>query len=254
MRLLLIGCGAIGKVLAGLLVSIPGVEEVLVYDRNSERAREVATSHPRVRTVEDVEPWVSRVDIVVEAASPEAVRTYGPTILKHGKPFVVLSSAALMDEKLRKELVSMALDNNTKVYVPSGAIGGIDLLRAAKMLHVHKVSLTSRKPWRALHPMSKKEKVWEGAPGEAVTRFPRSMNIAATVALAMEDEKVDVKVLSGEEEKINEHRLRIEGDFGSFEVLARNVPTEENPSSSLVAALSTAALVKRILSPIEVGT
>ena len=253
MRLLLIGCGAIGKTLAGLLVSIPGVEELLVYDRNPERAKELAANQPGVRTVEAVEPWVSRVDLVVEAASPEAVRSYGPTTLKQGKPFVVLSSAALMDEKLRKELESLALENHTKVYIPSGAIGGVDMLRAAKMLRVHSVSLTSRKPRKALGSKGEGEKIWVGEPGEAVTRFPRSMNIAATVALAIEDKRVDVKVLSGDED-VNEHRLKIEGDFGSFEVLARNVPTEENPSSSIVAALSTAALIKRILSPIEVGT
>lgn len=86
---------------------------------------------------------------MVEAASPEAVRELVPVVLEAGRDVVVMSVGALMDPELRKMLEETASRNNATIHVPSGAIVGLDGLKAASVGTIESVKLVTRKPPRS---------------------------------------------------------------------------------------------------------
>ena len=125
--------------------------------------------------------------VIVEAASQQAAKDYVPKIVAAGIELIVMSTGALLD--LNVDL--------SKVHVPSGAIGGLDALSSAALAGIDEVILTSRKNPKAFGTDNKEEKVvYEGYAEEAARKFPREMNVAATLALTVKPAKVKVQVVS----------------------------------------------------------
>lgn len=141
----IVGCGAIANLIAGFVRDgkVP-VELGFFYDRDLERAENLA-SMVNGTAVLDVADMIPHVDLVVEAASPEAVRELVPGILEAGRDVIVMSVGALMDPELRGLLEKKASENNAEIHVPSGAIVGLDGLKAASMGSIESVKLVTRK-------------------------------------------------------------------------------------------------------------
>ena len=126
-------------------------------------------------------------DVVVEAASHEAVRSYGEALLRAGSDMVCVSVGALADDELRARLRSAASARGSRLIVPSGAVGGLDMLRAAARGGLDEVRVEQRKSPRAVlggEEISEPRELFEGSAREAAERFPTTMNIVAAVALA----------------------------------------------------------------------
>lgn len=198
----------------------------------------------------------SNIDIVVEAATIEAVRTLVPSILKR-KPVVLISIGALADEELLQQLNSLAVEHRHTIHLPSGAIGGLDLLQnAATLGTVTSVSLTTRKPASSLidEVIDVEKVIFEGTAREAIRKFPKNMNVSIVLALAsMGFDDTKVCLVADPHVTQNIHQVDIAGDFGEATITIKNNPLPQNPKTSYLAAMSILGTLKRIHTQLIIG-
>lgn len=257
MKIALIGCGAIGTTIAmAVKDGLVNVKVPWVMDTDVEKAEAVARllGAKVAKSIEDV--LSSDVDLVVEGASQEAVKQYGMEVIAKRKSLLVMSVGAFTDEKLLERMVDAAEKKGVKIYVPSGAIGGLDAIASASIGGIYDVSLTTTKPPAnlGLKDIGEKLIVYQGKAGEAVKLYPANINVSAALSLAgvgFGDTKV--KIVADPRASENIHEIDARGRFGKFYIRVENVPSPDNPRTSYLAALSAIALLRRIASPLEVG-
>jgi len=272
-KIAIIGCGAIGSVLARAIDSgeAGDAELSMVYDLQLKRAKGLAKglkSEPRIaRSVAEV-CEDKHVDLVIEAASQVAVEQYSVNVLKSGKDLMVMSVGAFSDEGLFEEVRKAAKEGGCRLYIPSGAILGVDGIRAAIRPGIDEVLLTTRKPPANLAKVKYvREKkfdlsdlrvplvVFEGSAREAVKAFPKSVNVAATLSLAgLGLDKTKVRVVADPSVDRNVHVIRVRGKAGEFVTEAHNVPSPDNPKTSYLAALSALRTLRNLTEAVVIGT
>ncbi|MGQ9856828.1 MAG: aspartate dehydrogenase [Fervidobacterium sp.] len=186
------------------------------------------------------------VEVVVECASVEAVKEFGIDILKSGKDFYIISSGAFADEEFRATFLAELKNSSSNVYIPSGAIGGIDIVRAVRN-YVEKIVLTTRKPPKAfgIDGIQEPKTIFSGNAVEAIKAFPQNTNVSVTLSLAVGNfEKVMVNVVADPNVNENIHEINIFSSVGNYTVIHKNKPSP-NPKTSYLAPLSLAAAIKR---------
>ncbi len=216
MKVGILGCGAIANLILDFALEEKlGVDLKCFYDRDMKRAKNLASKVDGTVTL-NIKDMLDQVDLVVEAASPQAVMETVPQILKNGKDVIIMSAGALMDLKLRNQLEKIALRNNSKIYALSRAIVGIDAIKAASIGKITEVTLVTRKPPESLGIPTDIEKVlYEGKASDAVRKFPMNINVAATLSIACGKE-VDVKIIADPTVDRNSHEVHVVGDFGEL--------------------------------------
>lgn len=237
----LIGAGAVGTVLAEAIANkLVACDRLLVYDIDTAKSAKLKKSlrFPVTVAASFEELLQLKPRVIIEAASQQAAKDYVPQIVAAGIELIVMSTGALLD---------LDVDMG-KVHVPSGAIGGLDAVASAVLAGVDEVVLTSRKNPRAFG-MDNKEVhlVYEGSAEEAAKRFPREMNVAATLALAVKPAKVKVQVLSDLAVQRNTHEIQVKWQFGEMFLRFANDPHPENPHTSALAAWSAIKLLQELL-------
>ncbi len=146
----ILGCGAIANLILDFTLEEKfDVNLKCFYDRDVKRAKNIASKAHGTATL-NINDMLDQVDLVIEAASPRAVMEIVPQILENGKDVIVMSVGALIDPKLRNQLEEMALRNNSRIYAPSGAIVGIDAIKAASIGEITEATLVTRKPPESL--------------------------------------------------------------------------------------------------------
>src|SRR5699024_10620999 len=137
---------------------------------------------------------------------------------------------------------NLGKDQERTIYLPSGAIGGLDLLQHAQALDgLHNVSLTTRKPAHTLSEKSITEEkvVFQGTAEQAIQQFPKNINVAIVLSLAtIGIEQTKVSIIADPEAENNEHRIDATGEFGTMSLTVTNEPLPTNPNTSYLAALS----------------
>jgi len=204
----------------------------------------------------DFEEFIeSEMDLVIETASIEAVKEHGEDVLHSGRDLIILSVGALLDEDFRHRLEETAKTHGSKVIIPSGAIGGMDILKAASITGIEEITLTTTKNPRSLEDVDLDHKtvVFEGSAREAVRKFPRNINVAAALALASEAD-LKVKILSDPEATTNTHEIFAKGKFGEMSLRVSNVPSPDNPKTSYLAALSVIRTIMEHEDRMIIGT
>jgi aspartate dehydrogenase len=264
-RVGLIGCGTIGSQLAIAIDngSITNASIVSLFDAIETYAAELAdrlTSRPKAYS--EFEEFVdSDVDVFVEAASQDAIRKYAKHILENGKDLMIMSVGALADYSFLSELLQVASSKDSRIYLPTGAIAGIDAIRSVKE-HLESVTLTTTKNPNALagapffernkiNIVDLKEKVviYEGPASEAVKAFPANVNVAAILSLAgIGASKTQVKIVADPLTDRNEHEIVATGKFGKIQIIVSNVPSPRNPKTSFLAVLSSIECLRSICS------
>ena len=272
-KVALIGCGTIGTMIAKAIGAGEAgkVELAWLFDVRSESCELLAKklrSKPKLaKNVEEILADKS-IDIVVEAASQAAIAQYALDVLRSKKDLMIMSVGALGDEKLLENIKKEAERAGKKVYVPSGAILGIDGIKAAKIAGIEEATLTTRKPAKTLASsayvrergldLAKIKKpivVFEGPAREAVKAFPESVNVAATLSLAgVGFDKTKVRIVADPSLDRNVHEIHVKGKAGEFVTEARNVPSPDNPRTSYLAALSAIRMLRNLTETIRVGT
>jgi len=242
-----------------------------VYDLVKEHAEKLVNGLNRKPIIaSNAEELITNneIKIVIESASPEAVRQYSLKVLAENKDLMVMSAAALLEEDLFARILESAKRNGRKVYVPSGAIVGLDSIKSAAIGRIDQVTLTTRKPPLSFEgvPLVKKKNIdlfslkkplllYDGPAREAVKLFPQNINVSATLSLAsVGPDKTRVRIITDPRTKNISHRIRIKGDFGELETKTVNRPFPTNPKTSFIAALSAIATLKKVSENIIIGT
>lgn len=251
LRVGIIGCGAIGSYIAKAIDNeVVDVDLAAIFDINIAKSKILLERLHRIKpkiahTISDV--LSEDLNLVIESASQEAVRMYAMDILKSGKSLLVLSTGVLLDTNFREKILETAREKGVRVYVPSGAIGGLDALKAASILGIEKLTLITVKEPEALGLKDTSESlvVFEGDVEEAVKKYPLNINIAVTITLAT-GKKPEVKIIADPNVRENIHEVRAQGSFGEITLIIKNRRMEDNPRTSLIAALSAIQLLKQL--------
>ncbi len=234
----LIGCGAIGTVLAEAIQrKLVVCDRLIVFDLDMAKAEKLKSilEFP-VKIASNIEELLeAQPTVIVEAASQQAVREYYQKILDANIDFIVMSTGALLDLGIQ----------TPKLHFPSGAIGGLDALSPAALAGIKEVTLTSRKNPKSLGKTNTKEAiVYEGYAEKAAKEFPREMNVAATLALTVKPAEVKVRVVSDPKVKRNTHEIHVVWRFGEMSMRFANDPHPDNFHTSALAAWSAINLLK----------
>ena len=251
----IIGCGAIGTDVALAADKMEDIEEIYLYDKVKEAEKNLVKKLRKGRIAKNVDELIERSDAVFEAASQEAVFEYGEKILESGKDLVIMSMGALFDDDFRERLISIAKRNRCKIYLPSGAICGIDGIAAARTGGLDEVTLVTTKPPESLGRKDEKRTVvFDGTAREAVKLFPQNINVAACVSLAgIGFDRTEVKIVSDPVAVRIHHKVLAHGKFGRLRAEVENMPNPNNPKSSYLASLSAIAILRRIVDPVQIG-
>lgn len=267
----ILGCGAIGSLLAKAVDEgqVNGKIQ-LVFDIYPEKAVALANSlraKPRVASSLEESLNDESVQIVVESASQEAVRQFAEKILRAGKDLLILSSGALLDDNLTKRLLKASRHGGGRIYLPSGAIAGVDAIKALSLLRVDAITLTIWKNPKALSGSPFVESqgiklnrirdpicIYEGPAEEAIRGFPANVNVAATLSLSS-GSRVRVRIVADPTIDKNIHEITVESPVSRITIKVENSPHPENPKTSYLAALSAIELLRNITGEgLRIGT
>ncbi|MGO9641201.1 MAG: aspartate dehydrogenase domain-containing protein [Candidatus Acidiferrales bacterium] len=257
------GVGAIGQMVARHLDD-GKLNAVLagVSDQDASRASSFAAQLQSAPPVLDRTELITRSDWIVEAASQAALPALIPEVIAHRKNVLVMSVGGLLGHD---DWFHVAARRGSRILFPSGAIAALDGLRSACVGRMDGVTLTSRKPVRALegasfvlergiqlHALREDTVIFDGPAVEAARAFPATSNVAAALALTVGDRcEVRVRIVASPAGTRNIHEIEAAGEFGRFRIVIENVPSEANPKTSKLAALSAlAALASLADSPL----
>lgn len=195
-------------------------------------------------------------EAVVEAAGQEAVAAYVPALLEAGIPTVIASVGALADTALYTRITVAGRNGGAPFILPAGALGGLDYLRAIAALPDARVRYTSRKPpaaWKAelaalgLSAEHDAVTLFEGSPVAAAAAYPKNLNAAFAVALAVGTDKVTVRAIADPKAAGNTHEIEAESAAGTASFHLANAPSPGNPKTSALTALSLVAALRDLL-------
>jgi aspartate dehydrogenase len=210
----------------------------------------------------------ARPDVVVEAASHDAVREHAAPLLQAGVSLIVLSGGALHDDALRGRLERLAAEKKAFLYVPSGGIGGLDALKAVVAAGCDEVEIAVTKPpaaWKNipyveqlgvdLDRLPAPRTLFEGTAREGVPHFPQNVNIAAVLSMAgIGFDRTRLKVVADPALKLNTHTITVRGRTGTISLKFESVPFPDNPKTAMLACYSALAALKEFGQRVRYGT
>ncbi len=261
MRIGLIGGGNIGKFLLQRINIdgfLPGGKIVGLYTRNDLMAEQLASEFD-TENYRDIQSLIedTTIELIIEAATITVVKDYAAAILASGKDLVLSSVGALADVEFYRELEGICQASGTKIHLPSGAIGGLDVLKAAKSIgELESVSIITRKPPQALPgaPVDREQVMFEGSANEAIELFPKNINVSIILSLAgLGPDKTRVKIISDPKVRKNSHSIEASGSFGKLSLQVENDPMPNNPKTSFLAALSVLSALKNKDAVVKLG-
>ncbi|EIJ66697.1 aspartate dehydrogenase [Candidatus Nitrosopumilus salaria BD31] len=270
-RIGLLGCGAIGTQIA-LAIDSGKIPAVLthVYDNSKDAANILVLKlNTKPEIVENSHLLSSHpVDIVVEAASQDAVKDVGLSVLQNKRDLMIMSVGALLDESIYDILSDACSHFKKTIYLPSGAIAGLDGIKSIKH-ELESVSITTTKHPRSLKgakffetsqidldKINSSTVIFEGTAKEAVQLFPANINVAALLSLSgIGSEKTTVKIVADPNTDKNTHHIEAAGKFGKMTFTIENIPDANNPKTSRLAILSAIETLRKYCSDdIQIGT
>lgn len=267
----LLGCGAIGMDIARLLTNdaVENTRITAVHNRTTEKATTLVQSIQSTSPIEIVPTptdLLAYSDIVIEAASPPAVPTIVTPALHTGVDTIVLSAGAFNDPDFLEQTRSIAEDSTGQVFVPSGAIGGLDAVRAAAITGIDHVSLTAFRNPSDLDPYVSNDVdpttlgdgtvVFEDTAEQAITAYPNHMNIAISLALAANVPATEILVtitVDGDAPR-SHFVIKAESPASTIEFSIKNYRSPFDTGTNYSVALSAVSTLRRITDSIVIGT
>jgi len=270
-RIGLLGCGAIGTQIA-LAIDSGKIPATLthVYDIERSQADNLVSKlkqKPKVVTNSHLLSS-NAVELVVEAASQDAVRNDAVSILQNKKDMMIMSAGALLDESVFEVISDACRDFGKTVYLPSGAIAGLDALKAVRDELESVVLVTTKNPNSLkgapffdssdINPekISELTVLFDGTAKEAVSLFPKNVNVSALLSLVgLGGNNTSVRVVADPSTNKNTHEINANGKFGNIKITVENVPDSMNPKTSRLATLSAVELLRQICTnEVQIGT
>lgn len=259
------GLGAIGfAVAAALDAGIDGLRLIAVGARDRERARARAAQFRNPPEVVEL-GGLAAADIVVEAAPAAVFEAIARPAIAAGRVLIACSAGALLP---RMHLVEAARRSGARIVVPTGALLGLDAVRAAAEGRVERVTMETRKPPAGLAGAPYLEArgldmarvtaptcVFRGNAREAAAGFPANVNVAAALALAgIGPERTEVEIWADPTVTRNTHTIRVEAEAARFTMTIEGVPSAENPRTGRLTPLSVLACLRGLTAVLKVGS
>lgn len=267
MKVGIAGLGVIGKSVAcALRRGIEGFDLDSVTGREPDRTRAAlaAIGLGHVAVVEAGE-LAARCDVIVECTPTNAFLGIAAPALTAGRQIVTVSAAAIL---LHPEIVDLARTHGGRIVLATGALLGLDAVRAAAESEIFSVAMITRKPPRSLvgapylvanainiNGLTEPLLVFRGSAREGARGFPANVNVAASLALAgIGADRTTLEIWADPTRERNTHTIRVDADSVRFEMTIENIPTPEKPGTGKVTALSVIAALRGLSSPLRVGT
>ena len=263
----IIGCGTIGSQIAracsGRLKGKVALSALCDADRKKcETLKNSLKSKTPILSIDGI---IKKCDFIIEAASASISADVLKKCIAQKKDCLVMSTGGLLDNTA---LLARAGKKGVRVFVPSGALCGIDGLKSANIGGIKKVTLTTRKPPKGLagapYVVSQKidlgsinrdTVIFEGSAEDAVKGFPQNVNVAAVLSLAgIGARKTRVRIIATPGSAANIHEVEIVGESGRITTRSENVPSKANPKTSALAVYSAIATLEGAVSPVRIGT
>ena len=266
LRVAIAGLGAIGFPVAQALDDgIPGLALSAVAVRDRPRARDKMTAFKTQPDLLAPGDLAGHGDVVMECAPAAVFREIAEPAIAAGRIFIPLSVGALLDHW---DLVDRAEQTGARIIVPSGALLGLDAVRAAAEGTIHDVTIVTRKPPRGLRTaphviangwdmdaLKEPLQVFKGTAREAIKGFPANVNVAVALSLAgVGPDRTRIEIWADPTVERNTHRIRVDADSTRFQMTIEGVPSQENPATGLLTPLSAIACLRGLTQTLRVGT
>jgi aspartate dehydrogenase len=266
MQVGIVGLGTVGRSLCQAIdQGEVKVQLVAVCTRDQERAKGFLRGLSQQPPLLPLDELVARSELVIEAATQEALQTIAPATLRQGKDLMVLSVGALLDHA---DWMELGRQTGSRIYVPSGAIVGLDGVKGAAIGQLSAVTMTTRKPPKALvgapfvvehhidlDSFTAPTLIFAGSAREACRGFPANVNISAALSLAgIGADRTHICILVDPEGRRNVHDIEVVGEFGRFSIHLENEPSETNPRTGKLTYFSILAMLKTLTNPFSIGT
>jgi len=263
----IIGCGAIGSALAEYASKnmTGSLERIIFFDIDPDKATSLMKKVAISETASSKKEVIDRAHLVIETATKKIVPELLKTIIEKKKDLIVLSIGGLLG---CEDLIEEARKKNIRIILPSGAISGIDALKASKIAGLESVTLTTRKAPKSIKgapyleengidvdALTEETVVFEGNAREAMEGFPKNVNVSALLSIAgLGAEKTKVKIVISPDYTKNIHEIEIISKAGSVTTKVQNIPSPSNPKTSYLAALAAITALENYFDSIRIGT
>jgi aspartate dehydrogenase len=266
LRVAVAGLGAIGAVVARRLdEGVEGMTLTAVSARDRAAAEAKQARFRKKVPVVGLGELAEFADVVVECAPAAVFREIAEPALRRGRIFMPLSVGALLRHM---DLVDLARAQGGRIVVPTGALLGLDAVRAAAEGKITSSRIVSRKPPRGLagaphlvengisvDGLTEAKRVFKGSARDGAKGFPANVNVAAALSLAgIGPDATELEVWADPAVDRNIHRIEVESDSARLTMTIENIPSEENPRTGKITALSVIAALRGLVSPLKIGT
>jgi aspartate dehydrogenase len=249
------GLGAIGlEVARALDHGIPGLRLVSVAARDADMARLSLATFDAPPAIVDF-AGLADADLVVEAAPAALFERIAEPAIERGRIFVPASVGALLTHI---GLAERARQTGARIIVPTGALLGLDAVRAAAEGPVDSITLVTRKPPAGLVGalgITEPTRIFSGNALDAAAGFPANVNVAAALALAgIGPLRTQVEIWADPTIDRNVHTVRIEAAAARCTMTVEGVPSPTNPRTGRLAPLSVIACLRGLTATVKVGS
>ena len=266
MKVGIAGLGTIGLVVARAIdEGIEDLELVGVAVRDADKARSRMAGFKNPAPIMNAAELAEASDMVVECVPKAAFREIAEPALRAGRLLLTVSGAGIL---ANPDIVDLAKAHGAKIILATGALLGLDAVRAAAEGVIHEVRMVTRKPPKSLRGapyllannisiegLNEPKKVFEGTAREGAEGFPANVNVAAALGLAgIGADQTKLEIWADPALTRNTHNIHVDADSASFELTIGNVPSEENPGTGKITALSVIACLRGLVAPLRVGS
>jgi aspartate dehydrogenase len=260
------GLGTIGSKVADVLdQGIPGMTLDCVFTRTHSTAIEHMKNYKHPAALVSQEELSERADIIVDCVPKQAFRGVVEPALKAGKTVVTVSGAALL---ANEDLVELAQQHGGRIILATGALLGLDAIRAAAEGTIHSVTMVTQKPPKSLlgapwlvdnkidiSQLTEPLLVFKGNAFDGAKGFPSNVNVAAAVGLAgIGAKNTQLEIWADPGKERNTHTICVDADSARFEMTIENIPSESNPGTGKITALSVITTLRGLVQTLKVGS
>ncbi len=260
------GLGAVGRpVAAALARGVDGLVLTAVASRDPARAGARMSGIAAEARAVPAEELPRHADVVVECVPKAAFAAVARPVVEAGKTLVTVSGAALLEHP---EIVARARGTGARILLATGALLGLDAVRAAAEGEIRAVRMITRKPPRALagaphlaengisvDDLTEPLRVFEGSARAGAAGFPANVNVAAALGLAgIGPDRTRLEIWADPSLRRNTHEIHVEADSARFTMKIENVPSAETPGTGRITALSVVAALRSLAAPLRVGS
>jgi aspartate dehydrogenase len=262
----LIGYGAMARSLCRLLAThAPHVQVTKVLIRPGSNSVNEPLAHGTSFVFSSDELLSEPLDVVIECAGHSALSSVGPAVLKSGTDLLIASVGALADAAVEQLLYRACKHGGSKLRVPAGAIGGLDVLCAAKLAGIESVVYSSKKhpnAWKGtlaeslvnLSSLTQPVTFFEGDGRSAALKFPQNANVAALISLSgIGFEQTKVSLTADPFAMGNTHTIHALGSFGEISITINGKTLPDNPKTSMLAPLSLVRCLLNMNESVVIG-